>query len=149
MQGTVPESLKLRFLRFHLDPERGLGEAQWFTRATADDGKLNWTVESVTPDIVRIRLDGHAFLKRESSNRPTKSYHPTLLGYLSYHPKSETVTDFKMVALGNVLNTPRGVRPGIHPLGIAFELVRNPTPAERVVPRGGRDNPQRYLAMER
>jgi hypothetical protein len=53
-----------------------------------------------------------------------------------------------MIALGDVLNTPRGVRPGLHPLGIAFELVPDPTAAERVVPRGGRDDVDRYLNME-
>ena len=148
-RGAVPENLKLRVLRYHLDPERGLGEAQWFTRARSEDGKLEWIVESVAPDAIRLRLEGSADLKRESENRPPTTYNPALLGYLNYDRRAKQVTEFKMLALGDVLNTPRGVRPGLHPLGIAFENLREPAPAERVVPRGGRDDAERYLTMSR
>jgi hypothetical protein len=144
-RGAVSELFKLRVLRYHLDPERGLGEAQWFTRAEADDGDLEWVVESVTPETVRLRLEGSAKLRREGGRHGPTAYAPSLLGYLEYDPRRRRVTDFKMIALGDVLNTPRGVRPGLHPLGIAFELVTDPSPAERVVPRGGRDDLQRYL----
>lgn len=146
--GPVPLTLKLRVLRHHLDPERGLGEAQWFTRATADDGELNWIVESVSPQEVRLRLEGHAKLRRDGGRLGPTEYKPALLGYVTYDLQKATISDFKMIALGDVLNTPRGVRPGWHPLGITFELVAEPTAAERVVPRGGRDNVQRYLEIE-
>ena len=142
---AVPESLKLRLLRYHLDPERGLGEAQWFTRAQATDGTLEVIVESVSGDELRLRFEGHADLRRESGNRPPTAYQPALLGFLSYDRREGAVTTFRMVALGDVLNTPRGVRPGRRPLGIAFELVLEPAPAERVVPRGGRDDLAKYL----
>jgi hypothetical protein len=148
-RGAVPESFKLRVLRYHLDPERGLGEAQWFTRAKAEDGVLEWVVEAASPTAIRLRIEGSAELKREGGDRPPTTYHPALLGYLSYDPRDKEVTEFKMIALGDVLNTPRGVRSGLHPLGIAFELTRKPKPAERVVPRGGRDNAERYLSMSR
>lgn len=144
-RGAVPESFKLRLLRFHLDPERGLGEAQWFTRASSEDGKLEWIVESVSPEKIRLRLEGSANLRRESEDRAPTAYSPSLLGYLSYDLRTKSVIDLKMLALGDVLNTPRGVRPGRHPLGVAFELVLEPVDAERVVPRGGRDNLQSYL----
>jgi hypothetical protein len=36
-------------------------------------------------------------------------------------------------------------RKGAYPLGIAFELVTDPTPADRLHPRGARDNPAAYL----
>lgn len=144
-RGPVPESFKLRILRYHLDPERGLGEAQWFTRATSDDGVLEWVVESASERDLRLRIEGHAMLRRGSSDRPPTAYSPALLGYLNYDLSSRSVTEFKMLALGDVLNTPRGVRPGLRPLGIAFEMVAEPTEPERVVPRGGRDNVESYL----
>jgi hypothetical protein len=147
-RGSVPESFKLRLLRYHLDPERGLGEAQWFTRATADDGSLEWIVESASPDTLRLRLEGRANLRREGGRFGPTAYTPSLFGYLTYDVRKARVTDLKMIALGDVLNTPRGVRPGLHPLGIAFEFVSDPTAAERVVPRGGRDDVDRYLTME-
>lgn len=142
----VPESFKLRILRYHLDPERGLGEAQWFTRSKASDGRLEGFIDSISDHEVVIRLEGSADLRRESVNRPPTTFQPALLGYLAYDPKRKVVSSFKMIALGDVLNTPRGVRPGLHPLGIAFELVANPAPVEKVVPRGGRDNLELYLA---
>jgi hypothetical protein len=145
--GPVPLTLKLRVLRHHLDPERGLGEAQWFTRATADDGELNWIVESVSPQQVRLRLEGHAKLQRDGGRLGPTEYQPALLGYITYDVQKKSLTNFKMIALGDVLNTPRGIRPGWHPLGIAFELVTKPTAAERVVPRGGRDDVERYLEI--
>lgn len=147
-RGPVPVTFKLRVLRYHLDPERGLGEAQWFTKASPEDGTLEWVVESVSDKQIRLRLEGHANLRREGGSLGPTAYAPALLGYLTYDVGEKCVTDLKMIALGDVLNTPRGVRPGLHPLGIAFEMVRNPTPAERVVPRGGRDNVERYLDIE-
>jgi hypothetical protein len=144
-RAAVPESLKLRILRYHLDPERGLGEAQWFTRAKATDGKLESVVEFVSADEVRLRLEGSAHLRREAGDRPPTVYQPELLGYLTFDRRKKIVTTFKMIALGEVLNTPRGVRPGSHPLGIAFELISDPVGAERVVPRGARDKVSNYL----
>jgi hypothetical protein len=144
-RGPVPESFKLRLLRYHLDPERGLGEAQWFTRAAADDGRLEWVVESASPDQLRLRLEGRANLRRDGGRHGPTAYTPALLGYLTYDHRKNRITELKMIALGDVLNTPRGVRPGLHPLGIAFELVTDPSAAERVVPRGGRDDVDRYL----
>ncbi len=147
-RGPVPLTFKLRILRHHLDPERGLGEAQWFTRATPDDGTLEWAVESVSPEKIRLRLEGHAHLERKGGKLGPTVYSPALLGYVTYDVRAKEITDFKMIALGDVLNTPRGVRPGLHPLGIAFEMVSNPSPAECVVPRGGRDNVGRYLQID-
>ncbi len=148
LRGPVPGRFKLRVLRYHLDPERGLGEAQWFTRARPGDGILEWVVESSSPGKIRLRLEGHANLRREGGRFGPTAYRPALLGYLVYDIGEKRVTDLKMIALGDVLNTPRGVRPGLHPLGISFELVSKPMAAERVVPRGGRDNIERYLNID-
>jgi hypothetical protein len=93
-------------------------------------------------------LEGRASLRREGGRFGPTEYAPSLLGYLTYHIQKGRVTELKMIALGDVLNTPPGVRPGLHPLGIAFELVTDPSAAEQVVPRGGRDDVDRYLNIQ-
>jgi hypothetical protein len=104
-------------------------------------------VEEVAPETIRLRLEGSARLFQGRPDGKQTIYEPALLGYLTCSVQDRAITRFEMVALGDVTNTPRGVRPGVNPLGIAFELVRQPTVAERVVPRGGRDNVQRYLQI--
>jgi hypothetical protein len=143
----APDAFVLRLFKYHLDPERGLGEGITFGGARIGDGKVMLTVEEVAPDRIRLRLEGSARLVQGRPDGKQTIYEPALLGYLTYTVKDRTITSFEMVALGEVTNTPRGVRPGVHPLGIAFELVRKPTVSERVVPRGGRDNVQRYLQI--
>jgi hypothetical protein len=60
-------------------------------------------------------------------------------------------TRFDVVALGTASGLPCDAngkvafRKGAFPVGVAFELVANPTPAERLHPRGARDNPAAYL----
>src|SRR5262249_10364561 len=143
----APLPFATRLFRYHLDPERGLGEGVTFGGAKADAGKITIIVEEVTPETVRLRLEGSAKLVQERADGKQTIYEPALVGSLTYDSRAKAITKFGMIALGEVTNTPRGVRPGAHPLGIAFELVRQPTVAERVVPRGGRDDVQRYLQI--
>ena len=142
---AAPVSFATRLFKYHLDPERGLGEGVTFGNAKADAGKLTILVEEVTPEMVRLRMEGTAKLGQGGPDGKQTSYEPAFLGYLTYDVSAKAIIKFEMAALGDVTNTPRGVRPGAHPLGIAFELVRQPTVAERVIPCGGRDDVQRYL----
>jgi hypothetical protein len=142
---AAPDSFQLRLFKYHLDPERGLGEGVTFGNAKADAGKITVTVEEVSADLLRLRLQGTVKLVKGGPKDKQTVYEPTLLGYLTYDFRARAITQLNMVALGDVTNTPRGVRPGVHPLGIAFELVREPTTAERVPPRGARDDLERYL----
>ena len=70
-----------------------------------------------------------------------------LLGELVYHPGKNRFTRLDIVALGNVRGRPNGEnivgeRLGKeNPLGIAFELVTDPQPADLLPPRGARDEP--------
>jgi len=146
----IPVSLALRLFRYHLDPCRGFSESAAFTRSPPDAGKLTLTVQEVTPDKLVMRLDGSAHLQQPGRDE-LSTYDPALLGTLEYDRRQKTFTRFDMVALGTALGLPRDAngiitpRKGPYPLGIAFELVRNPTPAERLHPRGARDNPVAYL----
>lgn len=177
----VPVSLCERIFRFHLDPMRGFGEGDNFTHATAKSGQLQLTVEEVSGSSVRLRLDGTAnlenprdFLKgyqspgiKEHSQFAVGSpfghgisYQPRLLGYLAYDPARKVFTRFDMVALGDMQGRPSGEnvvaeRVGAaNPLGIAFELVTDPKPADYLSPKGLRTSGssyslQRYLGTSK
>ena len=146
----VPVSFALRLMRFHLDPCRGFSESAAFTRSSADAGRFTLTTTQVTADKLALRFEGSATLKESGRDEPS-SFDPSVLGLLEYDRRAGKFTRFDMVALGTAAGLPRdanGVitpRRGPYPLGIAFELVANPTLAERLHPRGARDNPAAYL----
>lgn len=146
----VPASFALRLFRFHLDPSRGFSESAHFSNAKPNTGELKLTVQDLTPTKLVLRLEGSAKLKEAGREEPSV-YEPAILGYLEYDRAKKTFTRFDMVALGTASGLPRdanGVitpRKGPYPLGIAFELVTNPTAAEHLHPRGARDNPAAYL----
>jgi len=146
----VPTSFALRLFRYHLDPCRGFSESAAFTRSGADAGRLTLTVDEVDERKLRMRLEGHAKLMDPGRDEPSV-YNPAILGWLEYDRAGKAFVRFDLVALGTASGLPRdanGVisfRKGPYPLGIAFELVANPTPAEHLYPRGARDNPSAYL----
>lgn len=177
-QFDVPASLRERIFRYHLDPSRGLSENNNFAHVSADAGKLQLTVEGVTPSEVRLRLDGHAnphnprawlrsyrspsVAKHTRNPRVPLDYNPRLLGYLAYGPAKRAFTRLDVVALGDVQGRPNGEnivgeRLGDkNPLGVAFELVTRPRPADYLPPRAARDEPaarpgvdlvKRYLGL--
>lgn len=157
----VPRSLCERIFKFHLDPSRGLSENNNFAHVTADAGKLHLTVEAASDAEVRLRLDGFVNLhnprsglktylspgiKERSKNlRIPLDYDPRLLGYLSYDPAKKVLTRLDIVALGDVRGRPNGEnlvgeRLGeATPLGVGFELITNPRPADYLPPRAARD----------
>jgi hypothetical protein len=158
---AVPTSLCVRIFRFHLDPSRGLSENHNFAHVTAAAGRLHLTVESVIDAEVRLRLNGFVNLhnprtalksylspgiKEHSKNlRIPLDYDPVLLGYLCYHPAKQVLTRLDIVALGDVRGRPNGEnlvgeRLGeANPLGIGFELITMPRPADYLPPLAARD----------
>jgi hypothetical protein len=176
----VPASLCERVFRFHLDPSRGLSENNNFAHVTAAAGELHLTVEAVSGAEVRLRLDGFANLhnprsglmtylspgiKEHSQNlRIPLDYDPRLLGYLAYDPVKKRFARLDIVALGNVRGRPNGENilaerlGNVNPLGIAFELVTDPRPADYLPPRAARDETaarpdlnlvERYLGLSK
>jgi hypothetical protein len=147
---AVPTTFALRLFRYHLDPCRGFTEGSAFTNARSDAGRLTLTVHDVTPAKVVLRLEGQVRLRQPGRDEPSV-YEPALLGYLEFDRGKNTWTRFDVVALGTASGLPRDanglvITKGPYPLGIAFELVASPTPAERLHPRGARDDPGAYLA---
>jgi len=148
-QHEVPISFALRLFRFHLDPARGFTEGAYFTRSKADAGRLTLTVQEVTGAKLTLCLEGSAKLQQPGRDAPA-FYAPAILGYLKYDREKKSFTRFDMVALGTASGAPADANGKVHqplpyPLGIAFELVANPTPADLLHPRGARDNVAAYL----
>src|SRR5262249_22927107 len=146
---AVPTTLCERLYRFHLEPSRGFAAANNFANATAKAGRLRLIVEEAGQSGVRLRLEGHALLERDRGSGYQQggfiSYRASLLGYLAYDPAKKVFTRFDMVALGNLRGHPTGenlmgAREGVNPMGIAFELVARPTPADYVPPKGLMDD---------
>jgi hypothetical protein len=133
----------------------------------------------VSKTAVRLRLDGFVNLhnprralltyqspgvKEHTKNpRIPLDYDPCLLGYLSYDPTRKVLTRLEIVALGDVRGRPNGEnivaeRLGeANPLGVAFELVTDPKPADNLPPRAARDESaarpevnlvERYLGLK-
>lgn len=161
----VPRTLTERIFRYHLDPARGLSESDSFAHASADAGRLDLTVAEVSPTTVVLRLDGFAKLynprthlltyqpvsvKQRTQSQIPLDYRPRLLGYIAFDQAGKSVTRFDVVALGEIRGRPvdgnlLGERLGeVNLLGIAFELVSNPAPADYVSPKGLRGNGGRY-----
>jgi hypothetical protein len=146
---SVPGTFALRLFRFHLDPCRGFTEGSAFSNSRSDAGKLRLIVQEVDGKNLILRLEGHARLQQPGRDEPGR-YAPAILGYLEFDRSKKTFTRFDVVALGTASGLPcdangRVITKGRYPLGIAFELAANPTPAERLHPRGARDNPAAYL----
>lgn len=146
----VPPSFVLRLFRFHLDPARGFTEGANFTASGTGAGRVTLTVQDVTADKVVLALEGFADLKQSGRDEPS-TYRPALRGLLEIDRTRKAFTRFDLVALGDASGLPTDAngkvafRKGVYPVGIAFELVANPTLAERLYPRGARDNPAAYL----
>jgi hypothetical protein len=77
---------------------------------------------------------------------------PAIRGRLEVDRARKIFTRFDVVALGKASGMPTDangkviIRTGAYPVGIAFELIADPAPAERLHPRGARDNPAAYPA---
>lgn len=127
------------------------------------EGELTLTVEEVTPDAVKLRLDGRAKTGAEfdasnplqgyrrgtvggPKNAETSTLHGAqfrFLGFLSYSLSKKAFDRFDVVGLGEAWGWfTEGYRGGPHeprrplPVGVAFELVSGERPADRVTPFG-------------
>jgi hypothetical protein len=147
---SIPDTFVLRLIRFHLDPSRGFSESAHFAATRSSAADLRLVVTEVSPERLTMQLTGTVKLEEPGRSEPSR-YSPTIFGRLEIDRIKNAFTRFDIVALGTASGLPRdanGVvcyRQGPYPLGIAFELVANPTPAEQLHPRGARDNPAAYL----
>lgn len=160
----IPAALADRILRWHLNPLRFYGRygPDALDRKEVRARELTLTVDDVAPDGVRLRLDGSARLGAVPPAAVVKGtvacldlwgYEPRILGYLEYDPRKRVITRFDIVALGDYfgrLGNGSGApsRPGLQPLGIAFELVKGDQPADRIPPGRASDS-QSYFDLRK
>ncbi|HEX7902054.1 MAG TPA: hypothetical protein VF950_30115 [Planctomycetota bacterium] len=146
----MPAALADRFLRFHLNPLRIYGRyaSDALDRKEVRGGELAFTVESVAPGSVRLRLDGFAKFGRTPPADVVQGtvacldqwgYDARVLGYLEYSPASRVLTRFDVVTLGDYfgrlgLGGGAASRVGLQPIGFAFELIKGDRPADRLAP---------------
>lgn len=151
---AVPDSFVLRLLNHHMNPHLGLMGGGAFGRHSLDAARLKLTVEESSSKTVRLKLEGDLALEQNHRDGTTLTYRPAVLGYITYDVPNEVVTRFDMLALGEErgrLGGPDYVsglfsKPRL--LGIAFELVADPSPAEKIRPHAAKNlqgGPQRYL----
>jgi hypothetical protein len=143
----IPAGITDRLLRWHLSPLTVYGETNALGPKEVRAGALMLTVEAVAPTCVRLRLDGFAKLGQEAPAVVAGGkiacidqwgYEPRLLGFLEYDPQKKVFTRFDIVALGDHFGRlgicDSAARRGLQPLGITFELVKSPRPADRLPP---------------
>lgn len=156
----VADVVAERIFRFHLNPTLVFGETNGLQKKDVRDGRLTLTVESVTADTLRMRMEGFAKLgsdfetadRAAKEKRSSAGYEPRLLGYLEYDRRGKKFTRFDLVALGDTYGQLGGdlkylYRSGRNPLGVAFALVPADGPvADRTVPPRGMRFPQNYYS---
>ena len=135
----VPAAVRNRIFRFHL-ANNATGLAGVWERGDLRSGDLKLTVEEVTPDAVRLRLDGEALLADKADlKEAARAYAPRLFGRLQYDTKQKVFTRFDVVAVGDY--DWRGKEDGQvvgrrYPFGVCFELATGDSAADRRPPYG-------------
>lgn len=162
--ARVPANIAERIFRFHLVPAITFGESNGWSRTEVRGGELRVIVEEASQERIRLRLEGFARLGADyptaekvsaSGGDGAYGYEPQILGYLAFDASRQRLDRFDMIALGDFYGTLRGdgrnfYRPGRTPLGVAFELVNEHSPAAdwRVAPRGAQ-YPEDYFGWFR
>jgi hypothetical protein len=150
----VADPIQKRLFRYHL-VNGTFGLPSPWRLEDIRSGELTLLVEEVSP-VLRLRLEGAAVLATDADlSRAQRGYQARLLGWLEYDPGKKRLTRFDVVALGDYWGGDyeggRFRRPGRAPLGIAFELARGDSAADRVPPLVHMDRKEirdRYFAAE-
>jgi hypothetical protein len=139
----APEAVKLRLYGHHLNPNLGIQGSRAFSPSSVKEGTLTLTVETVTDQSIRLRLDGSALLDDAGGMETRLVYRPTVLGHLTYDRQKDAVIELELLAFGQLTGrlhrTPEELfseAPRL--LGVAFELIPNPKGAENLRPNAAR-----------
>jgi hypothetical protein len=138
----VPPRIAERILRFHLT-DNTRGEPPMWRPEDIRAQLLALRVEEVTAAKVRLRLEGHALLATHADvEKANRGFDVRLLGYIGYDRAKKAIDRFDVVAVGEHWGEgpfTRNARPGRTPLGVAFELARGDSAADRVPPQAARE----------
>jgi hypothetical protein len=134
---ALPEAVVTRLCRHYLlDVVRIGGNGN--TRQPPLSQQFRMTVEEITADQIRLRLDGAARYRvvgqqNFGADKDGREEAYQALGYLHYDRKKNACSRFDMVAFSEAghYNEAAGK---VLPLGIAFELTAGATPADRIPP---------------
>jgi hypothetical protein len=146
----VPAAVRDHLFRGYLHPFSAVGDCGGWGPNDVRAGELTLTVEALSANTLRMRVEGFAGLGRpydpdlaakeagaERGEAYGVGYEPRLYGHLEYDRKGRAFTRFDLVALGDYYGRLGGsawnvYRPGRQPLGVAFELARGDRPADRI-----------------
>lgn len=138
----VPPPIAQRILRFHL-VDNTRGEPPFWRRNEIRTNALDLIVDSVSPTLIQLRLEGAALLTTDPDpEKAARGYQPQLQGHIKYDRDQRRLTQFDLVAVGDHWGSgphTRRARPGRTPLGVAFELTSAQSPADRIAPQGARE----------
>jgi hypothetical protein len=139
----LPAAMAQRLARFHLiDNTRG--EPPMWRAEDIRKSELSLRVAEVTPNLVRLRLEGNVLLaSRADPTQADRGFDVCVQGELRYNRDKKAFEQIDILAVGDHWGggtfTP-GARPGRAPLGVCFELAKGDKPADRVPPQAARDN---------
>jgi hypothetical protein len=155
-RSAVSPAISKRLFVYQMDPVLTIGESNGWPKGAKDirGGEMTLTVEEASDATIRMRIDGFALLgeaydpaikpqPRFVGRRFGNGYEPRLLGYVAYDRQQKQITRFDLVAVGDTYGVQHEgaslyFRPGRQPLGIALELTKGDTPADRYPPRCAR-----------
>jgi hypothetical protein len=148
---TVSDRLAKRLGRFHL-VDNTRGEPPHWSREQVRSGSLKLTVEEANRDKVRLKIEGSYLLATSAdSAKAERGFDVRVLGYIQVDAAKQAIERFDVVAVGEHWGEgpfTRRARPGRTPLGVAIELARGDSAADRVPPQAARSL-QAYLQAEK
>lgn len=143
----LPAAIAERILRFHL-VDNTRGEPPMWDQGEIRTCGLRLVVEEDNNTGVSLRLEGAALLANAADpHEARRGYDAKLLGHIHYCASTQSIDRFDVVAIGDHWGEgsyTRGARPGRTPLGVAFELARGDSAADRVPPQGAREISQYF-----
>ena len=106
---AVADVVAERIFRFHLNPTLVYGETNGLRKEHIRAGRLTLKVESVSPGLIRMRMEGFVRLGSDfatanaaaKEKRASPGYEPRLLGFLEFDREKNVFTRFDLVALGD------------------------------------------------
>jgi hypothetical protein len=150
---TVDPRLVDRMARFHLTPRRAMtSEGGILPRRDVKVAGAVLRVEDVSPERIRLRLDGlvHTGTEFDRDRATTPNgplgfgFRAPLHGLVEYDRAKKAFVRFDVIALGEVWGrwgdangkSLFSERPGRTPFGFALELAKGNSPTERIPPGG-------------
>lgn len=138
----VPTPLVYRLARFHL-VDNTRGEPPFWGRADVRRYSLKLRVTHLSEQHLALHLDGAILLATAADvDRSDRGFEARIVGIIRFDVQKKQIDRFDVVAVGEHWGEgpfTRNARPGRTPLGVAFELARGSSSADRVPPQGARD----------